>query len=110
MQETLLNTRVTNTQEQEFIERFIPMPQENLISERVKNNVIDARWQMFDVLSGQTLEGAHGTAYALVQASVEYLNHYRKARSQETRFKRAYLDRDRIVTDAVNLVREVAYV
>ena len=108
MQETLLNVNVSSWQTDEFIERFIPMPPPHVASERVTNNVLAARQQLNGIIWGETLNGVHGTAYAMVQASVEYLNHYRKARSQETRFKRAYLDRDKIVTDAVELVREVA--
>lgn len=110
MQETLLNVNVSSRQTDEFVERFIPMPPPHVASERVMNNVLTARKQLNGILWGETLEGVHGTAYAMVQASVEYLNHARKARSQETRFKRAYLDRDKIVTDAVELVREVAHV
>ena len=110
MQESLLDVRVTNEQHREFIERFIPMPPPHTISERVRNNVLTSQAQLREIVHGETLEGVHGTAYGLVQASVEYLNHARKARSQETRFKRAYLDRDRIVTDAVDLVREIAHV
>lgn len=110
MQEALLDVRVTDSQKLEFIERFIPMPPPHTISERVRNNVVTSRSQLYEILHSRTLEGVESTAYGLVQASVEYLNHARKARSAETRFKRAYLDRDRIVTDAVDLVREVAYV
>lgn len=109
-QEVLLARTVTPHQEREFVERFIPMPPPHAVSDRVVNNVDTARDQLQGIIRGETLEGVHGTAYGLVQASVEYLNHARKARSAETRFKRNYLDRDRIVTDAVELVREVAYV
>lgn len=109
-QEALLNVSVSSRQTDEFIERFIPMPPPHVASERVMNNVMAARGQLNGILWGETLEGVHGTAYSMVQASVEYLNHYRKARTAETRFKRAYLDRDRIVTDAVELVREIAHV
>lgn len=108
MQEVLLNVNVSSRHIDEFIDRFIPMPPPHVASERVVNNVLAARQQLNGIIWGETLNGVHGTAYAMVQGSVEYLNHYRKARSQETRFKRAYLDRDRIVTDAVQLVREVA--
>lgn len=110
MSEHLLSTRITGYQEAEFVERFIPMPPPHTVSERVVNNVEAARSQMWEILRGPTLDNTGLTAYSLVQASVEYLNHYRKARSAETRFRRAYLDRNRIVTDAVNLVKEIAHV
>jgi phage/plasmid-like protein (TIGR03299 family) len=109
-QEALLQARVERWQEKEFTEMFLPMPPPHTVSLRVEKNVIEARRQLDSIITGETLEGVHGTAYGLVQASVEYLNHARKAKSKETRFQRAYLDRDRIVTDAVKLVREVAHV
>ena len=110
MQESLLDVRVTPEQMLEFEERFIPMPPPHVVSSRVVNNVEAARNQFRSILTGSTLEGVEESAYGLVQASVEYLNHYRKARTQETRFRRAYLDRNRVVTDAVELVREIAHV
>jgi len=54
-----------------------------------------------------TCEGISNTSYGLVQASVEYLNWARRSRSDENRFKRAYLDRSVIVKDAVNLAKEM---
>lgn len=106
-QEHFVNQRTTVEQRVEFVDRFIPMPPPHAISPRVEQNVLDARTQFNDILWGVTCEGIETTAAGLVAASVEYLNHARRARSQESRFKRAYLDRNRIVTDAVELVQEV---
>lgn len=109
-QEALLGVRMDTAQEAEFIERFIPMPQAGLVSERVKTNVLNGQTTLRNILRGETLEGVHGTGYGAVQAAVEYRNHYQRARSQENRFRRSYLDRDRIVSDAVDLVREITHV
>lgn len=108
MSEHLLDTRITGYQEAEFVERFIPMPPPRTVSDRVVNNVETARNQLWDILRGPTLDNTGLTAYSLVQGAVEYLNHARKARNAETRFKRAYLDRERIVSDAVELALEIA--
>jgi phage/plasmid-like protein (TIGR03299 family) len=104
----MMDLRVTPDQRELFIEQFVPMPPPHTISNRVVNNVDEARNQLRQLLAGPTCEDINGTAYGLVAASVEYLNHYRKARSAESRFKRSYLDRSRITTDAVALAQEVA--
>jgi phage/plasmid-like protein (TIGR03299 family) len=104
----LLDTPIDRSQRTEFVHQFIPMPQENLISARVRTNVIQARNQMFGILDGPTSEGTEGTAYWLYNAATEYAQWYRKARSPETRFKRSFLDKDRMTTDAFNLAMEVA--
>jgi phage/plasmid-like protein (TIGR03299 family) len=108
MSEHLCTVDVTKEQRELFIEQFIPMPQVHTVSQRVVSNVESARNQLRGILDGPTCEGIGFTSYGLVQASVEYLNHYRKARTAETRFKRAYLDRSRITADAVELAQLVA--
>ena len=103
-----LNTlRVGMEQREAFIEEFIAMPPPHVASARVRNNVEEARAQMRSILDGPTCEGIGHTAHGLVAASVEYLNHYRRARSEETRFKRVYLSRNQIVTDATEIALKV---
>ena len=108
LSEHLVDVRVTPKHRDLFVERFIPMPPPHTVSERVVANVTEAQDTLRGILNGPTCVGIEDTAYGLVQASVEYLNHYRKARSPESRFQRAYLDRSRIVADAVELAQEVA--
>jgi phage/plasmid-like protein (TIGR03299 family) len=108
--EVLVNTRITSEQQREFVSRFIPMPPPHMVSTRVEANVQEARQTMRNILEGPTSEGIDLTAYGLVQAAIEYQNHYRKARSAETRFKRSYLDRSTITSDAIFLAREIAHV
>lgn len=108
--EVLINTRITSEQRGEFVTRFIPMPPPHMASKRVETNVHEARQTMMNILAGPTSAGIDHTAYGLVQAAIEYQNHYRKARSDESRFKRAYLDRSTITSDALALAREVAHV
>ncbi|MET0886200.1 MAG: DUF932 domain-containing protein [Mycetocola sp.] len=89
-----------------FIERFIPMPPEHLISERVRNNVIADRAKWFEGYNGITGEGLQNTAYGLVQASIEFAEWGKRAHNAETRFNRSFLTKNAIVTDAVALAIE----
>lgn len=109
LSEDLIQTRVSRDQVELFVCEFIPMPEIHAVSDRVVHNVETARKALRDILASQTCEGIDRSAYGLVQASVEYLEHARAARSPESRFKRAYLERNTIVTDAVQLARQVVH-
>lgn len=106
--EHLIDIPVTPAQRKLFVDEFVPMPVKGLISDRVVSNIETARQQIMDILASQTCDGIDLTAYGLVQAATEYGQHVRYAQSAETRFKRAYLDRNRLVADAVTLAQEVA--
>ena len=90
-----------------FVENYIPMPKTHTVSDRVVHNVETARGQLMGILNGETCEGIRNTSYGLVQAAIEYVNHERRANSQESRFKRAYLDRSAVTADAVKIAREL---
>jgi phage/plasmid-like protein (TIGR03299 family) len=107
--EAMVQEIITASQQERFITEFIPMPPPHSISDIVVANVDKARLQLREILAGPTCEGIGLTSYGLVQASVEYLNHVRKAQSNESRFKRAYLDRNTITADAVRIAREVVH-
>src|SRR5690625_4511627 len=100
--------RVDQEAREEFLAEFIPAPPPHMASERVMGNVEEARQTMRTILDGPTCEGIGHTAHGLVAAAIEYNQHYRRARSQETRFKRSYLDRSVITADAVEIARKVA--
>lgn len=100
---------VTAEQAARFIEEFIPMPPPHTVSERVVNNVETARAQLQCILYGETCESISHTAYGLLQASVEYVEHYRKAKTTESRFQRSYLDKQRVIADAARLAQEVVH-
>ena len=89
-----------------FLEQFIPEPPAKIVSERVRRNIERERGQWEEIYYGITGEGIRGTAYGLLQASIEYAQHFRKAQSKESRFKRAVLDRNALVADAAVLARE----
>jgi len=103
LSEHLVGLPVTSGQVAWFVDTFVPMPPARLVSDRVVENVEEARRAIRGILASPTCEGINTTAYGLLQAAVEYQNHYRTARSEETRFKRAYLDRSKVTTDALQL-------
>jgi phage/plasmid-like protein (TIGR03299 family) len=106
----LIGVSINDTQRRAFVNQFVPMPPEHAISDFVVRNVELARESINTILDSQTCDGINNTAYGLVQASVEYNSHVRRAANKETRFKRAYLDRSRVTADAVKLAQEAALV
>src|SRR5262249_21848579 len=65
--------------------QFIPMPPQGLVTDRVARNVDEARAALRMILESTTTQQVSGTAYGLVQAAGEYLDHIRNARSWETK-------------------------
>lgn len=88
---------------EDFLDKFIPAPPAGIVSERVQANIEKERDTWKSLYHGITGEGLEGTAYGLVQASVEYAEHYRRAHSKESRFKRTYLDRNALVQSATRI-------
>ena len=115
LMDELVATPVNEDQKQAFIDQFIPMPVATAtVSSRVMTNIENARGEFNAIMTGITTEDIDGTAYGLVQAAIEFQQHVRGTRGatelakQESKFKRAYLDRDRQLQVAVDLAREVA--
>ncbi|QNJ56030.1 hypothetical protein SEA_RASPUTIA_140 [Microbacterium phage Rasputia] len=104
--EVLVQRKLEPLSGAEFLDRFIPMPPENLISERTRNNVIRDRGKWMDAYNSVTGEGLKDTAYGLVQASIEFLEWGRRAYNAETRFQRSFLTREGLVTRAIELSLE----
>lgn len=106
--EHLLGVKVTADQVNEYVERFFPIPAGQVISNRVSQNIEDARYTWLEMYrDSETNEGIEGTAYGILHASVEYLNHARRSHTQETRFRRTFLDRDKMTQQATKLMLEV---
>lgn len=97
----------THMQKRKFIERFIPYPPGDVISDRVKSNIEDARGKMWATLNGPTCEGISDTAYGLVQASGEYLDHLRGFKNRGTYLNRTLLRPEPLKGKAMKLAREV---
>lgn len=103
----LMGLKVSAEQTTDFEEMFFPIDQ-SLMSDRQINNMLRIREDWHDILMSPNNEGVENTAYGLVQSVVEYAEHGRYAQSQETRFKRTYLDRNRITSEAVRMAEKVA--
>jgi hypothetical protein len=108
----LLGVKITPAQEQLFLREFIPEPPDGLITDRVAKNIIEARAAVMGFLEGPTVDGAgvRGTAYGLVQAAGEYLDHVRAARTWESKMNRSLLRAEPLKAKATVLAREVALV
>jgi phage/plasmid-like protein (TIGR03299 family) len=114
---SLVDMRITADQRTLFLDAWGPtrFPKQGItVSDRVMNNIEFARSEFAGIMNGVTSVGIDGTAYGLVQAAIEFQQHIKGVRGAddlaraESKFKRAYLDRDSLVTDAVKIAREVA--
>jgi phage/plasmid-like protein (TIGR03299 family) len=103
----LLGISITPKQRELFITEFIPMPPQGLVTDRVARNVDEARKALRLLFQSTTNEQIAGTAYGLVQAAGEYLDHVRAARSWETRLNRTLMRPEPLKHRALSLVREI---
>lgn len=108
--EHLLTVPVTGEEKDEFVFRFIPAPPPGTASDLVMRNVQDARYKFWDVLHGPTNQGIEHTAQGLLAASIEYAEHYRRAHTEESRFRRSFLDRNQVVQSATKILQDVVTV
>jgi len=114
---SLVDIKITTDQRKIFVDSWGPtmLPKAGLaVSDRVMTNIEEARGAFKAIMDGITSEGIDDTAYGLVQAAVEFQQHVRGLRGAddlaraESKFKRAYLDRDNMIMGAVDLARAVA--
>ena len=103
----LLAIPVTPAQRELFITQFIPKPPDGLITDRVARNVDESRNALRLLFDTPTTYPVAGTAYGLVQAAGEYLDHVRTARSWETRLNRTLIRPEPLKHRALQLARDV---
>jgi phage/plasmid-like protein (TIGR03299 family) len=90
-----------------FIDEFIPVPEN--ASERTRNNRAERQAQFRQLLNASpTNADLPQTAYKLVQAAGEWLDHLRPYRSQDTYLARTMLTPEPIKGRVIKLVRELA--
>lgn len=104
----LLGVRVGARQRERFVVEFLPVPPDGLISDRVSRNIAEARDAVRSILAGPTCDGIAGTAYGLVQAAGEYLDHGRAYRTRETYLGRTLLRPEELKRRALKLALSVA--
>lgn len=112
--EHMLTLRITDAQREEFIERFVPAPEAQIVSKRVMTNIENARRDLRGIFASETSEGVKNTAYGLVQGAVEYSQWFRSTRGKsdqdrsENLFRRSFLDRDRLIQSASKMAQDIA--
>lgn len=112
--EHLTTVRVSDAQRETFVQQFQPMPPERLTTDRVRGNVERAREELRTILHSQTQIDISHTAYGLVQASLEWMQHERAVRGKdsrgrmESRFKRSMINLDDFGADVIELAQTAA--
>ena len=104
----LLGVPITAGQRELFVSAFIPEPPQGLATERVLGNVHAAQNKLRELFLSPTNEPVIHTAYGLVQAAGEYLDHVRTARTWETRLNRNLMKPEPLKRKAMKLALEVA--
>ena len=103
----LLGLRADSQSYQAFLDEFIPRPVALVISDRVESNIQAARAKFTGCYNSVTNETAHGTALGLVNTAIEYLDHLRAYRSQDTYINRTLLRPEPLKGLAVKIARKV---
>ncbi|NEA65328.1 DUF932 domain-containing protein [Streptomyces sp. SID12488] len=106
----LLTLPVSTRQRELFVREFIPMPPAGLVTDRVTNNVEEARQAVRAILASPTTAPVAHTAYGLVQAAGEYLDHVRRSRTWETKLNRTLIKPEPLKAQALKVVRQIVNV
>jgi len=100
---------VSDEQRERFVTTFIPKPEAEVISDQVLDNILRERSKVRAIFDGPTIPEAHrNTAYGLVQAGIEYLDHLRAYRNSDTYLGRTLLRDEPLKRRLVPMVRELA--
>lgn len=90
-----------------FLDEFIPVPEN--ASERTRNQREERRATFRKLYTESPTNAAiQGTAYGLVQAAGEYLDHLRPFRNQDTYLARTMFQPEPVKAGVIKLVRELA--
>lgn len=107
----LASRPITDAKVATFIETMVPMPiTAGITTDRVVHNITKARKELFTILNAsETIPEEHRrTAYGLWCAGVEYLDHFRTARTKETLFRRTVDVNDSLKSSLRSLVLDVS--
>jgi len=106
--ETLATIRVSEDQQLQFLNEFIPVPPAGVVSDRVMGNVEKDRSRFLHVLrdSATNSEMQHN-GLGLFNAAVEYADHLRGFNNAETYMGRQILRAEPMKTKALTLVRDL---
>lgn len=106
----LLGIKVTDQSYAAFVAEFLPEPPPGIATDRVRRNVSDAREQFRKLYHGEQNAAVNGSALALVNTAVEYLDHARGYRNTDTYLGRTILKPEPLKQKAVQIARAVCAV
>jgi len=90
-----------------YLSEFIPEPPAGIVSDRVRANIATDRANFRQLLAGPTNERLSGTALGVFNASVEFLDHVRGYRNQDTYLNRTMLRAEPMKAKSLTLIREL---
>lgn len=106
--EALALITVTPEQQLQYLSEFIPMPPAGVVSDRVRANVDRDQKRFLHVLRDSATNcEMQGNALGLVNASVEFLDHLRGFRNQDTLVGRQLLSAEPLKARAIRLVHDL---
>lgn len=104
----LTRLKVSDEQTATFLAKFIPDPMASVAtSDLVMRNIEEARLTVKAILNSATCETVRGTAYGLLQAGGEYLDHYRGFQNKETYMGRQLLKPQKRKVELVKVITEL---
>lgn len=107
----LANIRISEAEKADFISTFIPAPPTSVvISDRVLDNITEARNKVRALLTegSATIPAIHQqSAYGLLLAGTEYLDHLRGYRNSDTYLGRTLLKQDKLKARLVPMIRDL---
>jgi phage/plasmid-like protein (TIGR03299 family) len=94
---------VTDEQAKRFVDEFVyPTKEEHRLKPQALENVTIARQKVASILDSQTCEGISRTAWGLMQAGGEYLDHDRKYKNSDTMMGRTVFSKEKLKIRAKN--------
>lgn len=94
---------------EKFVERIVPMPNADVLTDRVMFNIERSRKQVNDLFNGKTISpGIRNTAYGLVEVGVEYLDHICKSLNSDTYFTRNVMSVGKRKLFLIKTAKEIA--
>lgn len=98
---------VEDHQVDRYLAEFVPMPPQHLITDRVASNVEQSRQAIKNFYHSPSCASIAGTAWGLIQATGEFLDHGRAYRTKETYVSRTMLSAEKGKLQAIKLVEEL---
>lgn len=98
---------ITDKQVDKFLAEFIPMPPDTMISDRVADNVHTARAAVRSFYTSASCASIAGTAWGLIQATGEFLDHGREWRTRESYVGRTLLRPEKAKGKVISMVEEL---